>query len=112
MVQNRGLSLLLRKSSEVEDETSNWVLEKALTLLDLRSGAFLGELSVDCRTDACPVEEEEVDAKLVLLEEDLKAETAIFSLLLATFFVVFFCLILSLEIYKTKKKWKTEIMES
>lgn len=83
MVQNRGLSLLLRKSSEVEDETSNGVLEKALTLLDLLSGAFLGELSVDCRTDAFPVDEdEEVDAKLVLLEEDLKAETAIFLILL------------------------------
>lgn len=78
--QKRGLSLLFKKLSA---EASRLVLEKALTLLDLLSGAFfaglLSSLSVICclPTDEV-VDAEELVAALLLLLDDLKAETAIF----------------------------------
>lgn len=82
MDQNSGLSLLLRKSSEEDDGISELVLENALTLLDLRrvAGFLAGEASAFGRTLGVAVDDEEEEeeglVRLLLLEEDLKAETA------------------------------------
>ena len=88
--EKRGLSLLLRKSSEVEveveaDERSEVVREKALTLLDLRIAVcFLAGISGFCLPLPLLLlvvfeeeEEEKEGVVRLVLEEDLKAETAI-----------------------------------
>lgn len=64
-------------------ETSRLVLEKALTLLDLLSGAFFAGLLLSLSAICCLPTDEVVDAEelvaaLLLLLDDLKAETAIF----------------------------------
>lgn len=81
LLEKRGLSLLIKKSS-LEEISTKWVLEKALTLLDLRGGAFVLVL-VDVFDKSLSdeivfaVEDVEEFSKVPLLDEDLNAETAI-----------------------------------
>lgn len=70
------------KKSSLEEISTKWVLEKALTLLDLRGGAFVLVL-VDVFDKSLSdeivfaVEDVEEFSKVPLLDEDLNAETAI-----------------------------------
>lgn len=79
-LQNKGLSLLFENSSmfdaAVDDDFSLEVLDRALTLLDLRGGIFFPNSSVLFSFLEEMVVEEA--PKFPLFEVDLKAETAIF----------------------------------
>ena len=85
LLQKRGLSLLFKKSEEIFS-VELVVLEKALTLLDLRIGAFFGELSLLSFPTVIALVVECVIG-FPLLDEDLKAATAISKFKVQTHFL-------------------------